>query len=965
MKNLLLLTILSLTSFALLAQGTISGTILDEKYGDALIGANVVVEGTSTGTSTDFDGKYQFNLEPGTYNIVYSYIGYNDKTITDVVVVEGEITYMDITLSDEALDLALGEEGEGVVVTAKAINRSENALMLLQKKSDKIQDGISSQEMSRYSVSDAAGAMKKVTGATVSGGKYIYIRGLGDRYSLTQLNGLTVPSADPYRNGAQLDLIPSYLLENIITSKTFTPDQPGNFTGGNVNLETKSFPEQFFLTVSASTSYNNQANLNDEFLTHSGGSNDYWGYDDGGRALPDFSDEKIAAALRFGPNMARIANRSIFYDRLAAETGAFSSHEDYSQTVDRIANSFSTEFTPDQESQPLNHGLSLAFGNQFQMGNNALGVIFSGSFKKNYQHLGGFQTANWQLDNINEAALENQGDFEETVSTETPTVNGMLGLAYKIGATSTITANAIYNHTTDKTSRYVFGERPDNLRGDLRFEGRQLSFRERELTNLQLGGEHVIPGLNNAIIEWKGSQAISSQIEPATRFFENDYNINSDLYSIPASDVQRPFHFFRDLEDKQYDGKLDLTFPLANTANKIKVGGLFTRKERAFNESRFQVESSTLATTFSGNPDEYLADENYGLIGDNGTDIGVFPVNRSQLANSYTGSDEVQAVYGMLTYNFNERFKFIGGARVETTNIEVTSADPNKEVGRINETDVLPSANLVYALNNDMNLRASYSQTVARPNMREISAFEAFDVLTKTIIKGNTGLERSNITNYDLRWEWFTKPGEIIAISGYYKNFQNPIVQAYERAPNPTIRFVNVDQAVVYGVELEFRKDLGELSPALRNFKLNTNVSFINSESDVAIDEAFEGLAFTTRQFEGQSPLILNVALVYANPETGLDATLALNSLGDRLRIIGRDITPDIFDRGRNQLDFSISKKFGNLGLRFSAQNLLNDNFLISSTNNRLDGSGDGLDYTYSDFTTGVTFGLGVSYTIR
>lgn len=962
MKNLLLLTILNLASLALLAQGTISGTILDEKYGDPLIGANVVVEGTSIGTSTDFDGKYQFNLEPGTYNIVYSYIGYNDKTITDVVMVDGEITYMDATLSDEALDLALGDEG--VVVTAKAINRSENALMLLQKKSDKIQDGISSQEMSRYSVSDAAGAMKKVTGATVSGGKYIYIRGLGDRYSLTQLNGLTVPSADPYRNGAQLDLIPSYLLENIITSKTFTPDQPGNFTGGNVNLETKSFPEQFFLTVSASTSYNNQANLNNEFLTHSGGSNDYWGFDDGERAAPTFN-EKETAALRFGPNMARIANNSIFYERLAEPTGLYSSHADYSRTVDGIANKFSTEFTPDQERQPLNHGLSLAFGNQYQIGNNSLGMIFSGSFKKSYQHLGGFQTANWQLDNINEQALENQGDYEETLSTETPTVNGMIGLAYKIGSTSTITANAIYNHTTDKTSRYVFGERPDNLRGDLRFEGRQLSFRERELTNFQLGGEHVLLGLNNAIIEWKGSQAISSQLEPDTRFFENDYNIDTDRFSIPASDVQRPFHFFRDLEDKQYDGKLDLTFPLANNANKIKIGGLFTRKERAFNESRFQVEASNLATTFTGNPDEYLADENYGLIGDNGTDIGVYPVNRSQLANSYTGSDEVQAVYGMLTYNFNEQFKFIGGARVETTNIEVTSADPNKEVGRIDETDILPSANLVYALTNDMNLRASYSQTVARPNMREISAFEAFDVLTKTIIKGNTGLKRSNITNYDLRWEWFTKPGEIIAISGYYKNFKNPIVQTYERAPNPTIRFVNVDEALVYGLELEFRKDLGELSSALRNFKFNANLSFINSESDVAIDEAFEGLAFTTRQFEGQSPLILNIALIYANPETGLDATLALNSLGDRLRIIGRDITPDIFDRGRNQLDFSISKKFGDLGLRFSAQNLLNDNFLISSTNNRLDGSGDGLDYTYSDFTTGVTFGLGVSYTIR
>ena len=964
MKNLLLSICFFLVTVSLFAQGTISGTIIDEKYGDPLIGANVVIEGTSIGTSTDFDGKYQFSAAPGTYTIVLSYIGYNEKTIAGIVVADGEISYLDAGLSDEAVEI-FGAGEEGVVVVAKAINRSENALMMLQKKADKIQDGISSQEMSRYAVSDAAGAMKKVTGATVSGGKYIYIRGLGDRYSLTQLNGLVIPSADPYRNGAQLDLIPSNLLENIITSKTFTPDQPGNFTGGNVNLETKSFPEQFFLKIAATGSYNQQSNLNSNFLTHSGGSKDYWGFEDGSRALPDVSDAKSAAALTFGPNMARVANNKLFYDRLVAPTGVFDSHEDYSATVARLAQGLSTEFTPDEQEQPVNHGLSLSLGNQYEVGDNALGVTFSGAFKKDYQHLDGFERANWVLDNLNLSSLLNQGDYSETISTETATLNGMLGLAYKVGTHTTLTANAIYNHTADKTSRYVFGERPDNLVGDLRFEGRSLSFRERELQNIQLGGTHVFANLNNALIEWKGSQAISSQVEPDTRFFENDYKISADIYSIPASDVQRPFHFYRDLEDTQYDGKLDITIPLANAANKIKFGGLYTTKDRTFNESRYQVEASNKAVPFTGNPDEYLAEENYGLIGDNGTDIGVCGVDRSQLANSYTGTDEVTAAYGMMTYNFNERLKMIGGARVEKTNLEVLSADPNKEVGRIDATDILPSLNAVYALTNDMNLRASYSQTVARPNMREISAFEAFDPLTKEIVKGNTNLKRSNITNYDLRWEWFTKPGEIIAFSGYYKNFKNPIVQTYERAANPTIRYVNVDEAVVYGVELEFRKDLGALAPALNNFKFNTNISIINSESDVAIDDAFIGKAFTSRPFEGQSPFIVNTSLSYANPETGLDAVLSFNALGDRLKIIGRDITPDIYSRGRNQLDLSISKKIGDLGIRFSAKNLLNDHVVESSTNNRFDGSGDGLDYNYINYQSGLTFGLGLSYTIR
>jgi len=444
MKNLffscVILFVLPIFSFA---QGTISGTVLDEKYAEPLIGANVVIEGTATGTSTDFDGKYQFSLAAGTYNILVSYIGYQDKVYPDVVIKDGEVTYLDAAISDEAVDLALD-----IVVKAKVINRSENALLMLQKKADKIQDAISSQEMSRFAVSDAAGAMKKVTGATITGGKYIYIRGLGDRYSLTQLNGLIIPSADPYRNGAQLDLIPANLLENIITAKTFTPDQPGTFTGGNVDIRTKSFPEQYSLTFSVSSAFNAQNNGNGNFLTHSGGSNDYWGYDDGGRALPDLSDTKTQTVLGFGINSARFT-RNVFFRGVVEPTGIFDSNEDYAASVDRLANSFNTEFTPDENSAPVDHGFGVSFGNQYSMGGNLLGVIASASFKKSYNHLGGFQTANWILENTATGLLFNQGDFEETNSTETSTANGMLGLAYKVGSSTTLTLNTLYNHSTE------------------------------------------------------------------------------------------------------------------------------------------------------------------------------------------------------------------------------------------------------------------------------------------------------------------------------------------------------------------------------------------------------------------------------------------------------------------------------------------------------------------------------------
>jgi outer membrane receptor protein involved in Fe transport len=876
MKNLFFscffVCLLPIISFA---QGTISGTILDEKIGEPLIGANVVIDGTTTGTSTDFDGKYQFNVEPGVYTIAISYIGYNEKKISDVEVKDGEITYLDVALSDESVELALD-----IVVSAKAIERSENALLMLQKKSDKIQDGISSQEMSRFSVSDAAGAMKKVTGATVTGGKYIYIRGLGDRYSLTQLNGLIIPSADPYRNGAQLDLIPSNLLENIITAKTFTPDQPGTFTGGNVDIRTKSFPEQFSLSFSVSSAFNSQNNFISNFLTHSGGSNDYWGYDDGGRAAPDLSDAKTQAVLGYGINAARLT-RDIFYKSVVAPSGVFESNEDYAATVDRLAKSFNTEFTPDESNVPVDHGFGVSFGNQYNVGANPLGVIFSASFKKNYTHLDKFKTANWILDDTRNGTLLNQGDYEETKSTESATANGMIGLSYKLGSLNTISVNALYNHSTDKTTRFIFGERPDNLRAPIFLEGRSLAFQEREMVNVQVGGEHLLESLNNIKIEWKASNAQSTQLEPDTRFFENDYNSETGQSSIPASDVQTPFHFFRELEDKQYDAKLDITIPITNKpGNKIKFGGLYSKKDRTFNESRFQVENQAgVGTDFTGDPDVYLSDANYGLIENSLTQIGVYVVDQSLERNNYTGQDEVSAFYGMLSMGLTENLRFVGGARYEKTDLFVESADEKADAGRIDVKDILPSANLVYSLTENMNLRASFSQTLARPNMREIAPFEAFDPLQKLTYFGNPDLKRTQVDNYDLRWEWFLKPGEIFAVSGYYKKFQDPITLFFRRAPNPEIQFTNVDEANLLGLEFEFRKGLDFISPALKDFKLITNLSLINSESDVKVQEGLEDLEPENRPFEGQSPFILNAAIAYSNLDKGIDATLSLLTL--------------------------------------------------------------------------------------
>ncbi|MCB9081179.1 MAG: TonB-dependent receptor [Lewinellaceae bacterium] len=940
-KGLFALIWVIITPFLLTAQGSISGTIIDQDLGEPLIGASVFIEGSTIGASTDFDGKYQFSVPAGTYTLVVSYIGFTDKKVTGVVVKNNEVTYLDVALSGDAIEM------ESVVVEAKAIERSENAILLLQRKSDKIQDGISSQEMSRYAVGDAAAAMRKVTGANVQGGKFIYIRGLGDRYSLSQLNGLVIPSTDPYRNSAQLDLIPTNLLDNIITAKTFTPDQPGNFTGGNVDIKTKSFPEQFSLTIGTSVGYNAQNNLNDQFLTHSGGNTDWLGYDDGSRAIPtELLDPEVRTLLN-----ANSALRARFGDLEKA------------QLLDRTIKGIDRQFTPVAMQSPLDHSVSLSFGNQFSVFNKPLGVIFAGNFSRSFSHLDRFQKANWVLEDINSPSLGNQGNFEDTQSTDNPTLNGLLGIAYKLNPYNTISANVLYNHNTEKFSRYVFGERPDNIVYPDLLQGRALSFIQREMTNYQVGGEHVIPGMNNLMIEWKGSYANSSMDEPMTRFFENQYNVERDQYLLPLSNIQRPFYFFRYLEDEQYTGKVDITIPFRNKSNKLKFGSMITKKDRNFNEQRFQVSDTQFAQPFAGDTDVFLADDNVGIVNIDDARkryfIGNFLTDATDLQNTYFGNDDVFAAYMMLTQNLGTKLKFIGGVRYENTDLYVEGAavsQPLEErTGSIQKSDFLPSANLVYSLNDVMNIRGGFSRTLARPNMREIAPFVSFDPLEKFFYDGNTQLRRTLIDNVDLRWEWYVNPGELVAVSTYYKKFYDPITQQYIKSSNPEVQYTNVDQANLYGVELELRKDLGTIVSWLRNFRFNTNLSVIKSSQDV---NDVTGNEPTDRPFEGQPTYIVNAALNYANQAKGWDVILSVNSVGDRLNLIGREGTPDIYDRGRTQLDFNLTKKVGDLSLRFSAQNLLDDPYVLSS-------EFKSQEFVYSRFQRGITLTFGASYTIK
>lgn len=954
MKHVFLFILSLMCTSALWSQGIIRGTLLDATTAEPLIGANVMIEGTTSGASTDLDGYFSFEAPVGTHVILATYIGYQEKRIEGATVSEGVVTTLDMALSDESVSLV------EVVVQASVIERTENAVLMLQKKSDKIQDGISSQEMSRMGVGSAATAMTKVTGAAVEDGKYINVRGLGDRYSTAQLNGVMLPSADPYRNSAQLDLIPSNLLENIIAAKSFTPDQPGNFTGGNVDIQTKSFPEQFTFSVQSSVGYNTQSSLNSQFLTQQRGSTDWLGYDDGTRRLPAiFSEEGIDEYLKQS-------------SAIKART-----QQEYADKLDQAAKSLSSEMAPVTMMSPLNYGISFALGDQKKLFGRPLGYMLAANHKRQFTHYQDGTMANWFFSgDPNAQDLTNNFSLNDTRSVETPVVGGLAGLAYKFNNAHKVSLTGVYNHQTDILSRYQVGSHQDyGILAPEVFETRTQQFTERSILNGNVRGEHHLGFMK---VDWVTAMTRSDQDEPDMRIFANEYNPEEQTWAITQAAYNLPAHYFRALQDNQLEARLDLTFPIEKgylRGSKLKFGGAYTGMDRSFSERRYVMTLRTGSfggAPYQGDPAAFFGPENTGVFKTDDAKginyIGNYVNDDTRPENAYTGTSSILAAYGMATLQVLPSLKVIGGLRVETTDMEVVSGNENLPIGKIDTIDFLPSVSLVYSLTSEMNIRAGYSNTLARPNMREMAPFASFEFIGDAIFLGNTELQRTRITNLDLRWEWFRGAGELFAASAYLKDFSNPIVRSFTPASNPEFSYRNVDHALVYGLELEFRRNLDFVSNVLRDFKIGANVSFIQSVVDIPqieldVIQMVDPSASSTRPFQGQSPYIVNANLAYVNADFGWDAAISYNVFGDRLAFVGREGTPDIYEKSRHTLDLSITKTFKNgVSLGFTGTNLLDAKYRTASkfTNSQ----GQTNEFVYSQYQFGRTLGFTLGYQI-
>ncbi|MCF6171062.1 MAG: TonB-dependent receptor [Bacteroidales bacterium] len=932
-KTFTLIFLITITLSGFTQNGIIRGKITDAETGGELIGASVLIQGTYQGSSADLDGNYA--IEPvasGTYSLRCSFISYETQNITGVQLAEGEVRVINFQLSPSSIGL------QEVVVEAKAIRNTESSLLTMQKKSASLTNGISAQQIARSGDSDAAGAVKRISGVSVEGGKYVYVRGLGDRYSKTTLNGCEIPGLDPERNTVQMDIFPTSAIENMVVYKSFSA-RLNPFTGGLIDIVTRDFPEKFFVSFSASFEYNTLSSFNSDFLSYSGGKYDGIGFDDGSRDFPVQPTDI--------PNYPS--------DRDA---------------IDQLTKKFNKVMDVEKQPSLMNQQYSFAVGNLTTLFGKQFGFNFGLNYKKDNYYFSNGQRGIFQLTDPDAGNLNTEQIYNETAGLTETLIGGLANLNLKLNADNRIGYVLLVNHSGVKTAYYRDGQKPSDEIG-MYIQSRELGFQERSIIANQIKGRHFFNSFFKLGMEWISSLTVSSLDEPDLRFFTNSFypDLNGDArYEINPSKYKVPSRYKRGMRELNLDNKVDFTLPFQfnNAPSKLRFGLAFVLKKREFTEEK--IDYLAQVQYYNGNVSDYLDDANIGqnhplydpLTRQN---YGLYVQNSTDLRNSYDAAQSIFAAYVSADVRLAPGLRLEAGVRFEKNRMEVGSRKKGIDKGSLDDADFLPAINLTYTLAENMNLRFAYTRTLSRPSFREIAPFASFSPVAPTIV-GNPDLRRTLIDNIDLRWEYFMKPGELVSFSLFYKSFKDPIEMVDNPlAANPEISYQNVDRARNYGFEFEIRKSLDFIN-ALRNLKIGINFSYVESEVSIDANELESIRALVpdypdTRPLFGQSPYIFNTILGYDSKPLGLSANLVFNVIGERIVLVTKGGTPDIIEQPFPQLDFNIQKTVGkHLTLSLKAKNLLN------SAHNEVY-EFEGKVYPYYTYSVGQFFGFGVSYNLN
>ena len=1027
LRFLLISFALGFVSFAN-AQGTLKGKVSDEK-GEAVFGViAVAVEDQSILAQTDFEGNFQLKFPTSQeYTLNFVLVGYK-TTIEKIKVQNGEVIGREFTLYSSAFF------SKDLVINAKAVKANESYMEKFKINSATTIDFISSEMMKKTGDQNVVNAMARVSGVSQSGG-LITVRGIGDRYVKTTLNGSRIPTLDPLTNNIKLDIFPSSLIDNIIITKTASAELPGDWSGAYISVETKDYPDKLTVNVESQFGYNPQVSFKD-FVTSEKSKSDWLGFDNSFRVrnsddvisptiAPSTYQEMVALGLgdyfhqmgvhgwedgtaqsevyfktglvQLGLLSATSMNDPAAYAQARATYNAQFKPQAYQLINPKgtdYSNGFVNNWNIKKMKAPLNFSQNVSVGNETEWLGRPLGYFIGFRYGTNYRY-----DPNGISQRVGDQTLgypvERQDNAQ--ISRETNSWNALFNVAYKLNAN-----NKAY---------FIFMPNFIGVNDVAQYAGIPFSndFEEVDVTNnifyeqrrqlvYQLNTSHFIPS-QKIKIDFNNSYTSGKSSAPdfkATQYSMGLQNGVPTGYGFSPTFGEGIRRFYRYLNETYLDSRLSLEMPMKKfeaegLTRKLLWGAAVQRNYRKIDNDEYKLFANpdiSLDPLTSSDLDAYLSPDKF-TMGDN---FQFYYQRNNYLRNHSFGQSNVYAGYVSSDFEVNTNLRLIGGARIEKTDVFVDVDDyhnngydkddirrenvggfPLVNPGVINKVNVLPNASLVYKIKTEKvsqaNLRFNYSQTLARPSIRELSDAAILDNEFRTLIYGNSDLKMVEIKNYDFRGESYFKNGDNVSVSLFYKDFKNHIEMGFGSAG---ITWENIAKSHVVGMEFEGKKQLG------KHFEFRSNLTLVKSEAEFVrrdltlVDgkKVYTILDTITRPMFGQAPYLVNSILTYQNDSIGLTATVSYNVQGPRLVIAGAiKGRPDVYEMPRNMIDFKITKRVTDhwtLGL--TVRDILNTavrrSYNIPTYNLNGTDSSTGGWYDYDRFRYGTNFNLSVTYNL-
>ena len=916
---LLLACATSLSAQAAEELGRISGRIVDEDTARPLSLAQISIAALNTGTLSDVDGHWTMaSLPPGTYDIVARLIGYASKTITGVTVAAGGVTTIDISLPPRAIEM-----NELSVTVADQLG-TVSAVLENRQTAAAVTDAIGRQQISDSPDSDAAAAMARVPGVSIVDKKFVFVRGLGERYGNTTLDGAVMPSPIADRKAVPLDLVPASFIENVSTSKSYLPRQPADYAGGLVQIETRKVPGQNFFKVGLGTGMET-ATTGKTGLGYAGGGLDFLGIDDGLRSLPDLLPMD-------GPvNRSRLSRTEL----------------------EAIGEAFAPGWAGAPRDLPFSRSGELAFATELPLGARDLGILATAHWDDSWNRRDGYVERVFASAGLTDPEVDYAGDQ----STRSVTLGGLVNVDYPLAPSHRVSFNGLVNRVTEDQARLLQGF---NLDSNTDQRNTRIQYVENSLLQGRVSGKHYFNALGGSTAEWKAAYSRAGRYEPNTR--EVLYRESGGVF-LWDNFIQSGSIFHQDLTEDAVNLNLDVQFPIRvnGQAGTIEVGASTVTRDRDVLSRRFRFipNRSIPDEVKAATPDQIFTPDNIG------PGPRQFEIQEATFrADNYVADQTTAAAYVMADFELLPRLRFAGGARLERSKQLVEPRDVFTRGAQpltgaeLDDTDLVPGATLTWSASDQINVRAAASRTLARPEFRELAPFSFADFAGGYLVVGNPVLRRSRITNLDLRWEWFPRPGAVIAVSGFYKKFRDPIEEVVFPSSEFIKSWLNAGSANNLGTELEVRSDLGFLSESLENFALNFNLTLVDSEVETgtAAQIFVPGsgpleidVVGQKRRLQGQSPYVLNAGANWASSSGRTSVSLLFNRFGRRISQVGSQYLESVFEEGRSQFDLVLDQAIGSqVSAKLSATNLLGADYSFTQGGDLLRGWQPGRAFSVS-----------------